>query len=68
MQYKAMTWLMGLQFKVMYRKGKENIVADAFVWAGQLASITIVLEDRPLWVQEVLNNYVTDPAAQELLA
>jgi hypothetical protein len=30
MQRKAMTRLMGLQFKVVYRKGKENLAANAF--------------------------------------
>ena len=29
MQRKAMTRLMGLQFKVVYRRGKENVAADA---------------------------------------
>lgn len=28
MQRKAMTRMMGLQFKVVYRQGKENAVAD----------------------------------------
>jgi len=30
LQRKAMTRLMGLQFRVVYRKGKENPAADAF--------------------------------------
>jgi hypothetical protein len=29
MQRKAMTRLMGMPFKIVYRKGKENVVADA---------------------------------------
>lgn len=29
LQRKAMTSLMGLQFKVLYKKGKENLAADA---------------------------------------
>ena len=29
MQRKAMTRLMGLQFKVVYRRGKENLAVDA---------------------------------------
>jgi hypothetical protein len=29
MQRKAMTRLMGMHFKIVYRKGKENVVADA---------------------------------------
>jgi hypothetical protein len=31
LQRKAMAKLMGLQFKIVYKKGKENVVADAFV-------------------------------------
>ena len=34
LQHKDMTWLMGLQFKVIYKQGKENVVADALPkWA-----------------------------------
>jgi hypothetical protein len=29
MQKKAMTTLMGLQFKVVYRKGKDNLAIEA---------------------------------------
>jgi hypothetical protein len=29
MQRKAMTRLMGLQFKILYKQGKENLAADA---------------------------------------
>lgn len=67
MQRKAMTRLMGLQFKVVYKQGKENIVADALSRVGHLMSIQSVSTSQPLWLQEVINSYMTDPMAQQLL-
>jgi hypothetical protein len=32
MQRKAMTKLMGLHFKIVYKKGKDNVAADALSW------------------------------------
>ena len=31
MQRKAMARLMGLKFRIVYKKGKENVAADAFI-------------------------------------
>lgn len=68
MQRKAMTRLMGLQFKVVYKQGKENIAADALSRMGHLLAIQVVSVPQPLWLQEVGNSYVTDLQAQQLLA
>jgi len=74
MQRKAMTRLMGLQFKIVYTQGKENIATEllsqlalcspnAHMMALQAVSLV-----QPQWVQEVLNLYATDLEATELLS
>ena len=68
LQRKAMAKLMGLQFKVVYKPDKENLVADALSRVGQLMSLQAVTEVQPLWIQEILNSYETDSKAQILLA
>ena len=65
MQRKAMTRLMGLQFKIKYRKGKENMAADALSRVAHMMAVQSVVQ--PQWIQEVLNSYTTDPHAQQLL-
>jgi hypothetical protein len=50
MQRKAMTRLMGLQFKVVYRKGKENCAADALSRMVHLHDLQAVSEVKPMWL------------------
>lgn len=68
MQHKAMTRLMGLKFKIVYRQGKENTVADSLSRVGHLMALRAVATVQPAWVQEVINSYATDARAQTLLA
>jgi len=68
MQRKAMTRLMGLQFKIFYKQGKDNVAADALSRVAHLMSLQAVYQVQPQWVQEVLNSYATDAQAQNLLA
>jgi hypothetical protein len=67
MQRKAMTRLMGLQFKIIYRKGKENVAADALSIVGHLMALQAVSSVQPAWIQEVLNSYTTNSQAQQFL-
>jgi hypothetical protein len=65
---KAMTKLMGLQFRVVYKQGKDNVVADALSRMAHVMAMTSVSEVQSMWIQEVLNSYTTNNEAQELLA
>lgn len=47
LQRKAMTRLMGLKFKIYYRKGKENLAADAPSRVGHLMALEAVSEVQP---------------------
>jgi hypothetical protein len=58
---------MELQFKIVYRKGKENLAADALFRVGHLMALQVVSTSQPAWLQEELNSYHTDPVAQKLL-
>ena len=67
MQRKAMTRMMGLNFKIIYKKGTQNQAADALSRVGHMMAIQAVSTVQPAWVQEVLNSYTTDTHAQTLL-
>jgi hypothetical protein len=67
MQRKTMVKLVGLQFKLQYRKGPNNKATDALSRVGHnfaLQSSSMVV---PVWLQEGTNAYATDPTAQRLL-
>jgi hypothetical protein len=65
LQRKAMTKLIGLQYKFQYNKGVNNTPADSLSRIGHaFQAISVV---QPDWIQEVLNSYAVDPAAQQLL-
>lgn len=62
-----MARLMGLQFKISYKKGADNLAADALSRVNHIMSIQVCSEIQPMWLQEVVNSYVTDADAQRRL-
>jgi hypothetical protein len=68
LQRRAMSKLVGMQFKFQYKKGAENGAADALSRVGHLMTANALSICQPMWLQEVVNSYETDTVAQALLA
>lgn len=67
-QQKVYTKLIGLQYKIVYRKGSDNTAADALSrLPHQTADCLAMSHCSPAWLQDVVNGYATNPAAQQLL-
>ncbi|WVZ69420.1 LOW QUALITY PROTEIN: hypothetical protein U9M48_018208 [Paspalum notatum var. saurae] len=69
-QHKAMTKLLGLQYKICYKKGTENRVADSLSrlpsnYSPELQAISTV---KPVWILEITSGYHKHPATKALLA
>jgi hypothetical protein len=67
MQQKAFIKLMGLQYKLVYRKGRENSAADALSrlpFENELYAISLC---RPKWIESIMDGYTADEKAKKLL-
>lgn len=58
---------MGLQFQIVYKKGVENRVANVLSRVGAMMELVVISEVQPVWIQEILNSYVTYVESQELI-
>lgn len=68
-QQKVFTRLLGLQYKIIYKKGCENRVADALSRkSSHSASCHAISAVSPQWIQEVVTGYNSDTMAMDLVA
>lgn len=68
-QQKAFTKLLGLQYRICYRKGTENSAAHALSRqpvedSAHLHAISVC---QPAWLQEIVKGYDHDPKTQQLI-
>lgn len=72
-QLKAYTKLLGLQYKITYKKGTENSAVDALsrlpsVQPQPPLEVYALSTTQSVWLQELVDSYVTHPATAQLLA
>jgi len=66
-QQKVFTKLIGLQYKIIYRKGADNGAADALSRCP-IAHLSTVSVCQPQWLDEVVSSYTADARAKEMLS
>jgi hypothetical protein len=68
-QQKVFTKLLGLQFRIRYKKGCDNRAADALSRHPQPSdSLLAISQLQPVWLQDVAELYQQYPEARTLLA
>lgn len=66
-QQKAFTKLLGLQYKISYRKGPENNAADALSCRhhNDTLSLLTISTCQPAWLEEIKQSYATNEHASK---
>jgi hypothetical protein len=66
-QQKVFTKLLGLQYRVVYKQGVDNRVADALSRRTQTDQVLAVSCATPQWLEEVIHSYAADSNALDLI-
>lgn len=67
-QHKLLLKLLGYNFTIEYKKGKENRVDDALSRVKHMVSLLSTSVTTPKWVTEVIKSYVVDQKVKDLIA
>jgi hypothetical protein len=68
-QQKVFTKLLGLQYKILYKKGIENGAADSLSRRPHESSeLYHISRSSPQWLSEIMDGYQQDNHAQQLLS
>lgn len=66
-QQKVFTKLLGLNYKIVYKKGADNVVADALSRRDTKELLLTVSSSSPQWLSDVVDSYASNAAAQNIL-
>jgi hypothetical protein len=67
-QQKVFTKLLGLNYKIVYRRGVDNSAADALSRKPATDQLMTISSVTPQWLDDIVASYQTDPQAIDLLA
>lgn len=68
MHQKAFLKLLGLQYKLIHKKGLENRAADALSRQVDHSELLALSTCQPKWLETIIEGYQQDPKARDLLA
>lgn len=66
-QQKVFTKLLGLQYRIVYKQGSTNRVADALSRRPSSESVAALSTCRPQWLDALVSSYAQDPMAADLI-
>jgi hypothetical protein len=66
-QHKAFVRLMGLQFRLQYKKGTSNIAADALSRGPDTCAGVSAATAQPAWLDRLQAGYEDDAATRSLI-
>jgi hypothetical protein len=64
-QHKLMLKLLEFDFTIEYKRGKENLVADAL--SQKFCKVFALSVAQPKWIKEITDSYAPDPQVRALL-
>jgi hypothetical protein len=67
-QHKLLVKLLGYDYIIEYKKGRENKAADALSRALDMHTTMAITTALPKWITDVTNSYATDTYYKELIA
>jgi hypothetical protein len=67
-QHKLLIKLLGYDYIIEYKKGRENKAADALSRAPNQASLQVISSAVPKWITEVTDSYENDEYCTDLIA
>lgn len=67
LQQKGFIKLLGLQYKILYKKGLDNKAADALSRQAKPVTLQAISASVPRWLEIIVEGYSQDPETKQLL-